>query len=592
MKKYYYGKGDDNRDDDYEVIYPEGASSEEEYEKYLPYFDEVDGDYKYMPAEDEGAAPRRQGGLENDPMRLMLEKIEELNSRMESRAQDDYRIDELDREIRSLKEQLYQLRGKDDLKRQLDELKKELLQEKERIEERPEKRQPEGEEPRQEPVPDLDAERIIREIEKLNIGGYDKNLEGKFETIVDKRVADAVKAASQELKNAIKQYFEELREESGRLVESALSKSELEGEALDEMSRRLSEHEESVTASLDEYKAKLTDALLKLSEFGEKLEPKGVIDRDSLYAETMLDALSDIKGDLRNALKESEDLKAALKEIEERLSQLADSGQKLDDELQLAFSDFAQALTEQGEEKLSGFEGKMNSLSESFRAAADELKRFISLEVDSKFSQQNLEDFKKELSNALSLELKTELELMRQDYSILFGELGSQISSLKEQLSKGEGAKVERLNEFKESMEERFAALEEKVEASGSGRLDEDLGALREKFEERLSQAIDKLDIARGLEDKLAAALGEIKAEAAQGDIGEKIEELKRLVEALRDSRSLDYDLSRIYTELRKLSGSKGLFGENFEKAGSNIAQLKEELADISVIEQENREGK
>ena len=311
----------------------------------------------------------------------------------------------------------------------------------------------------------------------------------------------------------------------------------------------------------------------------------------------MLDALSDIKGDLRNALKESEDLKAALKEIEERLSQLADSGQKLDDELQLAFSDFAQALTEQGEEKLSGFEGKMNSLSESFRAAADELKRFISLEVDSKFSQQNLEDFKKELSNALSLELKTELELMRQDYSILFGELGSQISSLKEQLSKGEGAKVcerleERLNEFKESMEERFAALEEKVEASGSGRLDEDLGALREKFEERLSQAIDKLDIARGLEDKLTAALGEIKAEAAQGDIGEKIEELKRLVEALRDSRSLDYDLSRIYTELRKLSGSKGLFGENFEKAGSNIAQLKEELADISVIEQENREGK
>lgn len=587
MKKYYYGKGDGNLGDDYEVFYPEGAGPEEEYETYLPYYDEVDGDYKYLPADDDDyAAPVARQGASGDAVRLMLEKIEELNSKVEGRAQGDYRIDELDREIRSLKEQLYRLRGKDDLKKQLDELKTELMQEKGRKEEYAAKKQPSAFEPRKEPAIDLDAERIIREIEKLNIGGYDKNLEGKLEAIVDKRVADAVKAASGELKETIRQYFEELREESGRLAESALSNSKQGSEALDGISKRLSEHEESVAQSLDEYKAKLSDALLKLSELSEKLEPKGVIDRDSLYAETILDALSDIKADLRNVIKESEDFKAAIKDIEEKIFQISDSGSKTDEELQLALSDFSQALSEQNEERLSSLEGKMNSLSNSFEAIAGELKRYISAEVESKFSQQNLEEFKKELSNALSLELKAEIELLRQDISILFAEMGSRINALKEQLSERGGPEVleklqERLDEFKEAVEERLSALGEKAGASGAealARIEEKAAAV---IEERIAEAVGA--VLQNMEN--------IKPQTESG-IGEKIDELKALVKALSESRSLDYDLSRIYTELKKLSGSRDIFGENFEKVDGNLEQLKDELAEISKLDQEKREGK
>lgn len=607
MKDYYYGKGEG--DFDGEEFDNDYASGEDKgYEKYVPYYDELDGDYKYLPADEGGEdvadyAERQspKAGYGDNMSRLLMQKIEELNSKIEGKPsppQEDCRINELNNEIKSLREQLFQLKSKDDIKRQFDDLKRELSDERGRREEVVKKALPAincetEEKPKAESGGEFDAEKIIREIEKLNVRGFDEDLEKKMDSAIDSRVESAVKSATEKFAEMLRDYFEQLREENSRLVEDALAKSRQEGDAL---SQKLSEYEESLTSAAEQYQGKLDEAMLKFSEMSEKLEPKEVIDRDRLYAETMLDAISDIKADVRTVLQDGEDVKSDLKGIGEKLSEIADSNLKFDDELSGALNDFVQNIIERTGERLQKFDEKIDLLSESYRASTEELKSFISNEVESKFSQQNLDEFKRELSNALSLELKAEFEVMRQDYSIMFEQLGSKVDSFKEEILSGCG-------QLKESaspeLEEKIAALEGKIEEAAGSLREELKGLVSEKAEfdgkiaalsETLARISDKLGESGRLEEKLNNLIEELGKEDC-GALQGKIDEVKALMQSIRDSRSLDYDLSSIYTELRKIRGSEDLFGRNFEKVDANVVRIKEDLAEISKIEDENIKG-
>jgi uncharacterized coiled-coil DUF342 family protein len=540
MKEYYDNEdyNEDNfQDDNY---------NEEEFEQFNPYYDEDEGEYKYIPAvqeqwqepdypdmADEGGSQANSARYDDNSSQKILEKIEHLKTEIDSsnKKTEEEKINRLSSEIKHLKHQLFQIKTANALKRQFDEFKKDFIRSQElksrqhyyyqdpyyRRPAKPEYQNPYQKMPHKEQVDDidieklvekvkndiyqdkdLDSQKILTEIEKINksnltelqiIEKINTAVEERYESIVTK-LTELLDSRIKEIKNHTSVYFDETL--------NKVNDGEQEyGAKISELSEKLQQYRQENKAMLEEYNEKQNDVIVRFSELAEKIQSSNVIDKDDLYNETMLDGISDIKTDLKELLKKS-GFESEINAIKENIDNVNEEITSLKESLSSIFTQATDYQFKLITTNIENIEESINALSES-----------------SKLSQQNIDDI---------LQKKAETEQLmhyQQDINDLISaakqDINDSISAVKQEIIDAissqsfDQIKDDLTNSIQEILEQKTAAIISEVE---------NLKALREEIASQLSDlrqsVTDDISAQSSQIEQLKAQLEEIKAQAAE----------------------------------------------------------------------------
>lgn len=478
--------------------------NEEEYEQYIPYFDEDEGEYKYTPAGDN----QNQGnnddqdindeyendyqnsnyqneddynkdyyikkrehnqGIEKDciqnknsdndfTVNKIMDKIDVLNTEIKNsnKKTEEDKINKLNEEINILKEQLFRTKTVNDLKSQFEEFKRDFIKSQKENKYTKEYK-PENDykfygydsdyddyfkrknkdikkesyyNDRNYDVDDknehlkgieinkivekvkkdiyqekeFDNNKILKEIEKLNEKNFtEQDIINKVNSVVEEKVENSLKNITAIINTNMQKILNEYNNKNIAVLDDILSKNDNEETLtkIDEIKGKFKELEENTLSVLTEYNDKQNDILMKFNEIVEKIESKNVIDKDDLYAETMLDGITDIKTDLRNAVNNNEQLNEDNKNIKEDILSLSEELHSFKENLGQTVTDSVDYQLKLINTNIENVSEKFDNLTENYHNVIDEIKQQLAFELEKNTNKEDINVLQDKLSQKI-----------------------------------------------------------------------------------------------------------------------------------------------------------------------------------------------
>ena len=469
MGKYFFKKDDEDQQNNFDNEITQDINAEEAdgYEQYVPFYDEDDGEYKYLPAdtsdaEEEEEVVCHQVSHTDLPSKNILDKIEFLDNEVKNsnKKTEENKISKLNEEIKNLKEQLFQIKTTNEMKRQFEEFKKEFLENqtknnnnnnnnnnnynnnKERkynyeddlnnryrdyktsdyngnkfnqdIEHRdymPANARPTANEDIDKLVnkvkkeiyqeKEFDSGKIINEIEKLNKKSIsEQDIIDKINVIVEERLISNCDLIISKISEKLEQRLGDIKKQNivmfNEMISKAYEKDDTGFVKIDELIEQFNDFKESTKNVLQEYNSKQNDIIVRFSETAEKLEPKNVIDTDNLLAETMLDNIGDIKTDITNAVKDTAILKEDNKQLKDSVLTIINEIEFLKDNMSKTFSDSSDYQYKVLSTKIENIEDNLNAFIDGNQSATEEIKQAVNSAFENFNPAKNLSDFKED----------------------------------------------------------------------------------------------------------------------------------------------------------------------------------------------------
>lgn len=623
MKEYY--NENDYLDEEAEV-YGEEIDTEElgdDYEQYIPYYDADDGEYKYIPAAgdwEEAPLAAPEGQVADDKSEQILEKIQQLKSELDSvsKKSDDDKITRLNGEIKSLRDQLFQIKTANELKKQFEEFKKEFLQSQQsRPQPQPQQQQlppqpqdrygyseksyarrpqkayyrpPQKKESAEIDIErlvekvkseiyqekDFDTQRILKEIEKLNSGNL---TELQIIEKINMAVEERINAGLDDLVAKIGEKFEtklnELKSQTAKLFNETAQRAyeidESSAEKIEKLSEKLQNYKNETKALLDEYNEKQNDVIVRFSELAEKIQATNVIDKDNLYNETMLDGISDIKSEFKNLLKKS-DYQTEINALKENIDSISAELASLKESMIAAFNeatDYQFKLINSNIENIGESSGAIT------QAAEDTLKEIGDIKEQTLSRIETLENGVAEYRSAIEGKLAENFAAIESKIAENFGAIESKLA---ENFGGIENILTENFGATENKLTESIGAAEEKISGSvmsAENRISESIASAENKISENIG----------GLSDAFAALKDEIinaVREAAEQYTSGIMTEIQNLAAAKDEIISQIADMSQSFADgMRSLKSdiNQGIAAQN-----SQIAELKRQIEDLKGV--------
>lgn len=578
MSKFYNNPDDQEENDIYEN---DKINEDDGYEQYVPFYDEQDGEYKYVPAgsgdisDEEEVIYNKQKSTANYDgynAKQILDKIEHLNCEINksNKKTDEDKINKLSAEVETLKEQLFRIKTLNEIKSEFESFKKEFIQNHRSNYKdddgfyyygghSPMQKRDNSQVRRKEPISygyigksdkneddiekiaskikeeiyrekELDNAKILKEIEKLSQKNLsESDIMEKVNSVIDRKLNESCDIIISKITAKLEQRLNDIKTHNEHVILNALNKENSEDRFLD-LKEQIEQLKDSTDLTLGEYSEKQNGLMVKFAEIAEKLEQQNVIDKENLYAETMLDGIGDIKTELAKSVKEITELKENNKIIKENLTSQGREIDSLRDNIAQIFSESSDYQLKLINSNIMNLEEAVKTYSDNAAKTVDEIKQEIAYEVEGKAKKEDIENLKEEMLQQISsikpevVLLSGKFESLQNDFTVQFENaitelkenskneenLASIIDQLKQDLSqKLEDALIE-LKDNAQTDEKLVNALEEnktEILQKSQQQLEDINTVLTEKHEETTKS----LSEITGLRDELATMITELK---------------------------------------------------------------------------------
>jgi predicted nucleic acid-binding Zn-ribbon protein len=637
MSKYY----NDSDDNEQENINQETAENAEEIEQYFPFYDEENGEYKYIPAGGEDYAEEQSlqyGNTEAGDFNTsqILNKIELLNSEL-SRAnknKEEEKISRLSNEISSLKEQLFKIKTINELKSQFENFKKEFI-----------KSYGQYKEDNDEKFADKGYRAFSYKDKSAKVGDFAYGYAGKAEDgggVDIEEIASKVKEelyrrqeydnskilkeiekissqniSEQDLVEKINRVVDSKLNESCEYIITKLSQKLTSGiynekiddvrEKINALENKLCDLEESVKDSAEEYGERLSEVIVKFTETAAKLESRNVIDKENLYYETMLDSIGDIKTEISKSAKDIAKLNEEIQAVKEAgLLQ----GKEISDLKENAGRIFAESTDYQLKlinSNIMNIEENLKSYSETANQISEEIKQELGYEIENKPGKDAFEQLKAEIiaeisssnqkstaeilqktegQNELTLKIDESVSQVLQslkDVAAIKEDFGAMLGQLLEKINSGLAQISEELSKkIQSGQEQMLTIIQKEIENIGENTNNE-LKDILEDQKDAVKDFIKASEINMGTVEGLGISIDTLLRQAeenvsVQSGINMSIE-------------AINANLSGISDKAEELLSSYGETLEEIKQALS--AAQKEKFEEISRLlgSSENKKG-
>lgn len=570
MGKFYFKKPSNN-----EAIKQALPQEEEtvstalDYEEYVPYFDEDDGEYKYLPASfvnsqsdyDDYNTEKRQAEEELLSKKL-FEKIENLKKDIGIERKESQKIDELNKEILYLKNQMSKMDEQNRIQAEVERFKREFLQDlgrQQQASDRPV--QVKSTETASAPqskntssdLSDVDIEKIaekIRQTIKIPAQVID---EEKTKEIINK----AVENSMEKLISALQSTERNIGDTVAIGGSGAGFVEQNYHELLGYIDEKIDNLKDELIARNEADFARQQQILHKFTLAAEKVEPGRIIDKDNIYADTILDHITELKGEVSEMFavreKTSNDILALKNSLNELLTEVTSLRAEISEK-------------PYENEELSAIKLSVVELSTEINSLRSEL--ITDQDKDNEITKR-IEELRISLAEEIT-SVSSGISGLNTDFADFKGGISSTIDEFKTKLTAEIAATIIDAEEFK-SVIDNCTNIASDVTAIKEN-MAEEFVTIKDNFANEISAVID------GLNQEISVAKDSISADI--NSVKESFTDISLIKESLsKEVQSIKENINEDITSVK-------------ESLSNNIQNLKESISeDIAAIKNNSGAG-